>query len=108
MRFMCWDMDIEHRNNIFLSDADYWSRLGVDLCFDPLLKTYIEQVNSFRQRSPSPTALPPSPENMPYFWGPHLPKEAATPAESQNLVHASMAIDGTPTIGFQPLSNHAV
>ena len=64
MRFMCWDMDIEHRNDTFLGDADYWSRLGADLCFDPLLKTYIEQVNSFRQRSPSPTALPPSPANM--------------------------------------------
>ncbi len=32
MRFMCWDMDIEHRNNIHLTDADYFSRLGSDLC----------------------------------------------------------------------------
>jgi hypothetical protein len=101
-------MDIEHRNDIFLSDADYWSRLGVDLCFNPLLKTYIKQVNLFCQRSPSLTALPPSPENMPYFRGPRLPKEATTPADSQNLVHTSMAIDGAPTIGFQHLSNHAV
>jgi hypothetical protein len=31
-------MDIEHRNDVFLTDADYWSRLGADLCFDPLLK----------------------------------------------------------------------
>jgi hypothetical protein len=42
MRFMCWDMDIEHRNNIHLTDADYWSRLGADICYDPLLKDYIE------------------------------------------------------------------
>jgi hypothetical protein len=108
MRFMCWDMDIEHRNHIFLLDADYWSRLGDDLCFDPLLKTYIEQVNSFHQRSPSLTALPPSPENMPYFRGPRLPKEAATPADSQNLMHTSIAFDGAPTIGFQHVSNQAV
>ena len=74
MRFMCWDMDIEHQKDIFLTDANYWSRLGVDLCFDPLLKTYIEQVHSFHQCSPPLTALPPSPENMPYFRGPRLSK----------------------------------
>ena len=38
MRLMCWDMDINHRNDTFLTDADYWSCLGVDLCFNPLLK----------------------------------------------------------------------
>jgi hypothetical protein len=31
MRFICWDMDIVHRNDTFLVDADYWSRLGVDV-----------------------------------------------------------------------------
>ncbi len=25
MRFMYWDMDIEHRNDVHLTDADYWS-----------------------------------------------------------------------------------
>ncbi len=108
MWFMCWDMDIEHRNDTFLGDADYWSCLGADLCFDPLLKTCIEQVNSFRQCSPSPTALPPSLENMPYFRGPRLPTEAATPTNSHNPVHASIAFNSVHTIGFQHLSNHAV
>jgi len=32
MRFMCWDMDIIHRNDHFLGHADYFSRLGADLC----------------------------------------------------------------------------
>ena len=108
MQFMCWDMDIEHRNDTFLANADYWSRLGADLCSDPLLKTYIEQVNSFCQRSPSPTSLPPSPENMPYFRGPCLPTEAATPTSSHHLVHTSIAFNSAHTIGFQHLSNHAV
>jgi hypothetical protein len=45
MRFMCWDMDIEHRNDIHLTDADYFSRLGSDLCYDPLLRDYIQQSN---------------------------------------------------------------
>ena len=36
MRLMCWDMDIVHRNDIYLAGADYWSRLGEDICYDPL------------------------------------------------------------------------
>jgi hypothetical protein len=31
MRFMCWDMDIEHCNDFHLVDADFWSWLGADL-----------------------------------------------------------------------------
>jgi hypothetical protein len=45
MCFMCWDMDIEYRNDIHLTDADYWSRLGADICYDPLLKDYIERAD---------------------------------------------------------------
>ncbi len=37
MRFMCWDMIIEHHNDVCLTDAKYFSWLGADLCFDPLL-----------------------------------------------------------------------
>jgi hypothetical protein len=36
MQFMCWEMDIKHRNDLFLTNAKYWSRLGADLTFDPL------------------------------------------------------------------------
>jgi hypothetical protein len=36
MHLMCWDVDIVHRPDTELIDADYWSRLGVDLDFDPL------------------------------------------------------------------------
>jgi hypothetical protein len=45
MRFICWDMDIEHRNDNWLTDADYFSRLGANLCFDPLLKDYIQRTD---------------------------------------------------------------
>ena len=34
MRLMCWDVDIVHRPDTKLVDADYWSRLGVDIEFD--------------------------------------------------------------------------
>ncbi len=73
MRFMCWDMDIEHRNDHWLTDADYFSCLGADLCFDPLLKNYIQRTNFLLCRNPLVTSLPMGPENMPYFCGPCLP-----------------------------------
>ena len=55
MRFMCWDMVIEHRNNHCLVDVDYFSHVGADLCYDPLLRNYIQQVAALRRRSPAPT-----------------------------------------------------
>jgi hypothetical protein len=42
MRLMCWDIDIVHQNDIHLTDADYWSRLGADFCFDPIFKSYLD------------------------------------------------------------------
>jgi hypothetical protein len=41
MHLMCWDIDVVHRNNIHLTDANYWSRLGADIYFDPLFKSYL-------------------------------------------------------------------
>ena len=42
MRLMCWDVDIVHRPDVELVDADYWSQLGADLNFDPLYRKYLE------------------------------------------------------------------
>jgi hypothetical protein len=117
MRFMCWDMEIKHRNDHFLTDADYWSHLVADLCFNPLLKNYIKQVNAMRTRSPSPTALPPAPENMPYFRGPRLPAMPPLPAlyapgDSHQATLACIASSspssGAPVVGLQHLSNYLV
>ena len=74
MRFMCWDMDIDHRNDIHLTDANYFSRLGSDLYYDPLLCDYIERVDAIKCAHPSESALPMEPQNMPYYGGPRLPK----------------------------------
>ncbi len=41
LHFMCWDMVVEHQNGHCLVDADYLSRVGADLCYDPLLQNYI-------------------------------------------------------------------
>ena len=73
MRFMCWDMDIEHRNDHWLTDANYLSCLGADLSFDPLLKDYIQRTDFLRRRNPLVASLPMEPKNMPYFLGPRLP-----------------------------------
>jgi hypothetical protein len=39
MQLLCWDMDIVHRNDLYITDADYWSRLCEDICYDPLFKS---------------------------------------------------------------------
>ena len=41
MRLMCWDVDIVHRPDVELVDADYWSQLGAYLNFDPLYRKYL-------------------------------------------------------------------
>jgi hypothetical protein len=53
MRFMCWDMVIEHRNDVCLTNANYFSWLGANLCFDPLLKEYAQEVDAICCRSPA-------------------------------------------------------
>jgi hypothetical protein len=58
MRLMCWDMDIVHRNDINMTDADYWSRLGEDICYDPLFKSYLDFDHSLHETLPAPVDLP--------------------------------------------------
>jgi hypothetical protein len=71
MRLMCWDVDIVHRPDVELVDADYWSRLGVDIVYDPLLRDYMAYTMKTRAAHPPPTELPMRPENMPYYRGPN-------------------------------------
>jgi hypothetical protein len=109
---MCWDMDIEHWNDIFLTDTDCWSRLGADLCFDPLLNYYIKQVHTLHQRSPSPTSLPPHWKTcriiaVCVFQKWCLQTQQA-PLICQKGVHLSAPIDSVPTVGFQHLLNYAI
>jgi hypothetical protein len=70
---MCWDIDIKHRNDYWVMDANYFSCLGTDLCFNQLLKDYIQRTDFIQRRNPLITSLPMEPENMPYFCGPRLP-----------------------------------
>jgi len=72
MRLMCWDVDIVHRPDHELVDAGYWSRLRVDIEFDPLFRDYLRFVRDLRKSHPPPTDLPMRPENMPYYRGPRI------------------------------------
>ena len=79
MRLMCWDMDIIHLNDNFLIiDIAYWSCLGSDLCFDPLLRDYTNRAVSIRANNPVPETLPMLAENIPGARGPHLPHTVDT------------------------------
>ncbi len=53
MRLMCWDVDIVHQPDTELVDADYWSRLGVDLDFDSLLHRYLAYALERCSQTPS-------------------------------------------------------
>jgi hypothetical protein len=77
MRFMCWDMDIKHRNDFHLVDVDYWSWLGADLCFNPLLKDYIQRADFLRKKFLPPTELPMLPKHQPYYRPPRNPLPSA-------------------------------
>jgi hypothetical protein len=69
MRFMCWDMVVEHCNDRCLSDADFFLRFGADLCYNPLLRDYVQQVAALRCCSPAPTEIKIAPKHQPYFCG---------------------------------------
>jgi hypothetical protein len=117
MHFMCWDMEIEHRNDNWLNNVDYFSRLGANLCYDPLLCDYIKQVNALRQKNPSPSELPMEPENMPYFRGPRVntPSHYAAALDpqadaSKKYPSALQILDAAQSLkcGLQHLSNWPV
>ena len=96
---MCWDMDVKHSDNIHLADVDYFSWLGSDLCYDPLLHDYIDRIDAIKWDHPSLSVLPIEPQHMPYYCEPHLLK---------NVPDAVSAVATTlvPTItGSQHLAN---
>ena len=70
MCLMCWDVDIVHRPDSELVDANYWLQLGIDIDFDPLFREYLKYTHHLRHSSPVPTDLPMHPKNMPYYRGP--------------------------------------
>jgi hypothetical protein len=72
MHLMGWDVNIVHRNDHYITDADYWSCLGANLCFDPLFKTYLNITQTLCIQNPPPTLFPMKPKNMPYYCRPQV------------------------------------
>ena len=71
MRLMLWAMDLHHRNADWLVSPDYFSRLGVDMRFDPLTREYVEKASEFR-RLYAPVTGPMRPETMPGYREPKI------------------------------------
>jgi hypothetical protein len=70
MRLMGRDIDIVHRTNDYLADADYWSRLDADLCSDPSFQCYLPLIAELHKKHPPPTKLPMRTAIIPYYRGP--------------------------------------
>ena len=107
MRLMCWDVDILHRPDTELVNADYLSHLSVDLTFDPLYLKYLQLTHPLRSSKPAPMDLPMRPENIPYYRGPRIQKpspeyESAQTLYIQVLLSDLLVLDGR---GHTILSN---
>ncbi len=110
MRLIGWDVNIVHRNDHYITDVDYWSCLGTDLCFDPLFKTYLDITQTLRIENPPLTLFPMKPENMPYYRGPRVIQPNTTDMHSD--ANHSQAIISTVMVdnchGLCHLSNISV
>jgi hypothetical protein len=85
MRLMCWDVDIVHRSDSQLVNADYWSQLGSDIEYGLLLCDHLKFTRKTRTKNPLPTELPMHPENMPYYRGPRFQATASLPNNPDEL-----------------------
>ncbi len=95
IRLMGWDVDIVHRRNDHLVDADYWSRLDCNLCYDPSFRSYLRFVESFRTNHPLPTEIPIKAEHMPYYRGTRV---HALPSSNDEPIHNDVVSDTAPPI----------
>ncbi len=104
MQFMGRDKIIEHRNEVCLTVSNYFSWLGADLCFDPLLKDYIQDIDAIWHCSPMPTKLPNAPEHQPYFCSLRINMPCkATPQQPPPSTSVAK-----PMVGLQHLSHWPV
>ena len=100
MRFMMWSCDIIHRNAEFLGDADYLSRLGADLDYDPLMISYLNLTTKLRDMYP-PVDGPMKPDNMPGYRGPRI--RAPAPDAPVNLAAISALADSVEDPHIAPI-----
>ncbi len=89
-----------HRPHTELIDADYWSRLDVDLNFDPLFSKYLNLTCELQKSHPAPTDLPMQPKNMPYYRGPCFQKLSANTDTADMLHIQGLLTDIVMTTGW--------
>ena len=70
---MGWDVDIAHCRNEHLIDANYWSRLDANLCYDPSFHQYLHLVEDLQRNHPAPTEIPMDVQHMLHYQGHHIP-----------------------------------
>jgi hypothetical protein len=93
MRLMCSDVHIIHRPDLQLVDADYWSRLGANIDFDPLFHDCLDYTAKLWKSNPAPTDLPMCPESMPYYRGPRVQPVTDTSKAADTLHIQSQLTD---------------
>jgi hypothetical protein len=111
MQLMGWDVDIVHPTNDYLVDANYWSRLDLDSCYDPLFKKYLHLVAALQQMHPPPKELPMRTEHMPYYCGPripadHCPEGTSTDVNGDNADADTVATNLISLIVTQGIEGH--
>jgi hypothetical protein len=116
MHRMGWDVNIVHRTNNHLVNADYWSWLESDLCYDPSFRQYLHLVLELRRTHPPPTNLPMKAKNMPYYHGLRiLVKHGPAGTSTDEVVNAEVDVIATALMttivtqgdkGFTSLCNH--
>jgi hypothetical protein len=84
MHLMGCEVDIIHRANVFIGDANYWLRLDADLCYDSLFKEYLHIVSHLHSTFSKPLELPMQAANMPYYLRPYFHQDAKSPITPTN------------------------
>ena len=81
MRLMMWAVDIVHRTGNWLVWPDYFSRLGVDTTFDPLLAENAALSASMLKRYPPPTG-----PMEPHMWPGYRQKRKSPSSSRPTLI----------------------
>ncbi len=87
MRLTCWDVNIVHCPDVELVDADYWSCLGIEIVYDPLLRDYLAFTMKTQATRPPPIKLPMHTKNMPYYHGLRILKPKTEIDPSLDALH---------------------
>ena len=89
---MLWSVDIVHQRAHHLTDANYMSHCGANLCYDPLVLEYLNFTTNLRKYYP-PVEGPIMPKNILGYVGPYVHQ---VPAGSIDAIIAVTTDAGDP------------